>query len=82
VNSKGYVLLHRPEHPSASKAGYVMEHRLAVEALLGRLLAADEVVHHRNHIRDDNRPENLEPMPKTQHDRLPKSRRVRHAART
>lgn len=59
IDKSGYVLLHRPEHPSCSNSGYVREHRLVMEGVLGRLLEPKEVVHHLNGIKDDNRPENL-----------------------
>lgn len=71
-DSKGYILRWAPEHPMASRVGYVMDHRLVVSEHLGRMLKPDEVVHHRNGVKDDNRIENLELMQKRQHDRLSK----------
>jgi hypothetical protein len=48
------------EHPRAGQNGYVFEHILVMEDILGRHLVAGETVHHLNGPRDDNRPENLE----------------------
>jgi hypothetical protein len=42
------------------EAGVRMEHHVVMERLIGRPLRKDETVHHRNGIRTDNRPENLE----------------------
>ena len=56
----GYILVRRPNHPGANAAGYVREHRLVMESVVGRFLYPWEVVHHRNGKKDDNRPENLE----------------------
>lgn len=58
----GYVYQYAPNHPHATQAGYVMQHRLIMEAAIGRYLRPEEEVHHRNHVRNDNRIENLELM--------------------
>ena len=56
----GYVIIKAHGHPSANKLGYIREHRMVMEATLGRQLEPHERVHHRNGDRGDNRPENLE----------------------
>lgn len=59
TDSNGYILIHQPEHPCADMHGYAREHRLVCERVHKRYLGPEEVVHHINGIRDDNRPENL-----------------------
>ena len=56
----GYLKQIAKGHPNADKNGYVLQHRLVMEAVIGRYLKPSERVHHKNGKRDDNRPENLE----------------------
>ena len=63
----GYVYVYFPDHPKSTKDGYIMEHDLVMECIIGRHLYDDEVVHHKNKIRDDNRKENLQLMTFKEH---------------
>ncbi len=75
---KGGVTLKRPKgnyggvryvraptwaQPMARADGYVMEHRLVMATLIGRLLTRTEVVHHLDHKPANNAPTNLDLWP-------------------
>lgn len=55
----GYILIKKHGHPKSDKQGYVKEQILIMEKKIGRYLKKNEVVHHVNRKRDDNRIENL-----------------------
>ena len=55
----GYVQI-RIIKGNGKSGKYKYEHRIVMEQMIGRELLANESVHHKNGIRNDNRPQNLE----------------------
>jgi DNA-directed RNA polymerase subunit RPC12/RpoP len=59
-----------PQHPDELRYKYVYEHRVVIENNIERLLEKNEVVHHLNSDRHDNRIENLQLTTKSDHAKI------------
>ena len=73
-NTDGYIKVWlSPDdffYPMVESHSRVREHRLVMAKSLGRCLHRWEIVHHINHIRDDNRIENLQLVQEMQHRQI------------
>lgn len=85
ISSQGYVKIRvGRDHPRADANGYAYEHILVAEEMLGRRLAIDEVVHHRDGNKRNNTPDNLAVVTRTEHaaiHRLGQSLRPKNVVR-
>ena len=60
ITKDRYIKILKKDHPRADCYGYVLRSHVIVEEKIGRLLKPEEIVHHINRDRTDDRPENLE----------------------
>jgi len=74
----GYRYLYMPNHPYCSHHNYVAEHRFIMETQIGRYLINDEIVHHINEDKLDNKIENLQLMTISEHLKYHKSKLIRN----
>ena len=70
TTTDGYALAYAPNHPNARYGGYILKHRLMIEESIGRILKDNEVVHHINRDKLDNRVENLQILSPEEHSKL------------
>ena len=74
VTNLGYVIYWSPEHhrsdADGAYAGYVYEHVLVAESVIGRNLRTSEEVHHLDFNRANNSPSNLLVLSSAQHTKL------------
>lgn len=65
-------MVYAPGHPGATLLGgkYIYEYRLVAEALVGRPLRSDEIVHHIDGDVTNNNLSNLRVMSQSEHAKL------------
>jgi hypothetical protein len=66
IRRDGYIDIYEPSHPLARTDGYVFEHRKMMWDT-GLLTDPELEVHHKNHLRSDNRFDNFEVKTSAQH---------------
>lgn len=73
---RGYIMLLIPGHHRSDKNGYVFEHIVVWERANNSFLPDGYCVHHKNGIKNDNRPENLVALKNGDHTALHNKSRV------
>lgn len=58
----GHWMVYKPKHPNSNTRGYIYEHRLIMSEKLGRPLKKDEIVHHIDGNKENNKSKNLQVM--------------------
>ncbi|MDR3263652.1 MAG: HNH endonuclease [Clostridiales bacterium] len=69
---KGYIKVYRPYEPNTQKNGYIYEHRYNIQQEIGRPLEENEIVHHKNGIKNDNKIKNLQITNRQEHYQIEK----------
>lgn len=69
IMRSGYRFIRMLDHPNANAHGYVAEHRMVMAEKIGRPLKPNELVHHVNHDKTDNRAANLVLVRRVDHSR-------------
>lgn len=70
IKANGYLKIHAPNHKRADNKGLVFEHIIKIEEHIGRNLLENEVVHHLDENKTNNKIENLLLMYGSEHIKL------------
>lgn len=67
TTNDGRIKIYVPNHPYSDYNGYIFRYRLIIERHLNRYLNPNEIIHHINNIKTDDRLENLSILSPSQH---------------
>jgi hypothetical protein len=67
VDQFGYIKLYKPGFPGASSSGYILEHRFKIIKKLKRNLRKNEIIHHIDGNKQNNKLSNLLLLTKSKH---------------
>lgn len=70
ITKEGYEQQYNPKSPDARENGYSPVHRDVARKMLKRDLREDEVVHHKDGNKLNNKKQNLEVMTKSEHYKI------------
>lgn len=59
LTKDGYLEIYSPNHPNKNYCNYVLEHRLVMEKKIKRYLTKEEIVHHKDRNKLNNKENNL-----------------------
>jgi hypothetical protein len=80
ISSTGYKLIRvGKEHPLGDPNGYCKEHNLIICSAIGKILKKNEIVHHINGDKLDNRLKNLKIMTISEHNKIHNKQNFRNA---
>lgn len=66
----GYLQIRLPDHPMANNEGYILLHRFILFIYLGRIISTDEIVHHIDGNKRNNRFDNLKICSRSEHMKI------------
>jgi transposase len=72
IIQNGYKEIYKPDHPRSDINGRVQEHFVIVEAMMGRMIAANEIVHHIDMDKLNNNKWNLSVIHTVDHAKIHK----------